>query len=41
MTRANFINRLKNHYLVAQWVRALAPQAEGWLFESQTDLKKS
>ena len=28
------------HYMaetaaVAQWVRALAPQAEGWVFESQ------
>ena len=23
------------NHLVAKWVRALAPQAEGWVFESQ------
>ena len=26
---------------VAQWVRALAPQAEGWVFKAATDLSRN
>ena len=39
MVRLNFITFIVSVYIVtvalAQWVRALAPQAEGWVFESQ------
>ena len=35
------IIRIQQAAAVAQWVRAFAPQAEGWEFESQPQLGKS
>ena len=35
LSSEDFLSNKFNLSLMAQWVRALAPQTEGWVFESQ------